>query len=153
MMLSFSSPVPLREECHIKYYFPTIYYDADDITEIKIGDLFSDRPVTFYPSGSNEDDEFTVTVEDADYKSIEFYSCDSFRRQKVETTYIYGLKQPISTKPTASLKAEIRDSQDQIVAYFDSDVSFTPTAGSMELISASLSPSTVYAESELTWSI
>ena len=40
-----------------------------------------------------------------------------------------------------------------MVAFFDSDVSFTPIAGTMSLVSASLNPSTVYAGSELTWTI
>jgi hypothetical protein len=50
----------------------------------------------------------------------------------------------------------IRDSDEpdgNVVAYFDADVTFTPTTGSMALNPASLSPSTVYGESELSWSI
>jgi hypothetical protein len=47
----------------------------------------------------------------------------------------------------------IRDSRDQVVAYFDSDVSFTPVTGSMSLVSASLAPATVYAAAALSWTI
>lgn len=47
----------------------------------------------------------------------------------------------------------IRDSSGETVAYFDSDVTFTPVTGEMSLVSASLAPATVYAGAELSWTI
>jgi hypothetical protein len=34
---------------------------------------------------------FTVRTEDADYKSVTFSGCEGFRRQRPETTSLFGL--------------------------------------------------------------
>lgn len=41
MGLTFSSPVPLREGCVVSYWFPTEFYDADEIVSVRIGPLFA----------------------------------------------------------------------------------------------------------------
>jgi hypothetical protein len=159
MRLTYAAPVPLQAGCSASYWFPTAYYDADDITELRTGTLFAAAAVSYLPAGSGGANEFIVAdVPAAEtggvaYKSVTFSGCLDFRRQRPETTTIFGLTQPTSTKPTASLQVYIRDSRGEVVAYFASGVSFTPVTGSMALVSASLDPATVYAEAELTWTI
>lgn len=41
MRLRFSSPVPLRKGCTVSYWFPTEFYDADDILYVRLGALFA----------------------------------------------------------------------------------------------------------------
>lgn len=159
MRLTYAAPVPLQAGCSASYWFPTVYYDAAEITELRTGTLFAAAAVSYLPAGSGGANEFTVAdIPPAEtggvaYKSVTFSGCLDFRRQRPETTTIFGLTQPTSTKPTASLQVYIRDSRGETVAYFNSGVSFTPVTGSMALVSASLDPATVYAAAALTWTI
>ena len=79
MRLTYSAPVPLRANCHVKYWFPTAYYDADDITKIRTGTLFAALAVSYYPAGSGEENEFTIAEEEGGYKSVYFNACENFR--------------------------------------------------------------------------
>jgi hypothetical protein len=56
-------------------------------------------------------------------------------------------------KETLSLHAYIFDASGETIAYFDSGVTFTPSAGGLDFISASLDTSTVYADAEMTMTI
>lgn len=91
------------------------------------------------------------------YKSITFTSCATFRPQdRPESTRIHGLKQPRSTKPTSSIRVYIKDSagpNGNIIAYMDSGATFTPTAGPLTVVAATLAPTTVSALTSFTWSI
>jgi hypothetical protein len=56
-------------------------------------------------------------------------------------------------KETLSIQAYIYDASGETIAFFDSGVTFTPVAGSMDFISASLDTSIVYADAEMTMTI
>jgi hypothetical protein len=75
MRLKFSSPLPLRQNCIVSYWFPTRFYDADQITQIQTGSLFAKTSEVFYSTGSapsSSSKTFTVKKEDSDFKSLTF---------------------------------------------------------------------------------
>jgi hypothetical protein len=41
MRLTYSAPVPLQAGCAATYWFPTAYYDADELTQLRTGTLFA----------------------------------------------------------------------------------------------------------------
>lgn len=154
MKISFSSPVPFKPGCKVSYWFPTAFYDASEITEIRTGSMFSLSPETFTPDNIDPLKKFTVKSEDKDYKSLNFESCPVFRRQGVpETTRIRGLKQPLTIQETSSLKIVIKDREGEPVVFVDQGVTFVPLEGSISLATASHTPTTVSALSYFTFQI
>jgi len=103
MTMKFTSPVPFKPDCQVEYWFPTSDYDASDITKIRTGSLFTQSAQTFYPEDSGEPLTFSVKEESALYKAVVFKSCLSYRPQKTESTTVYGLRQPMSTRPSRSI--------------------------------------------------
>lgn len=155
MRLRFSSPVPYRTGCKVSYWFPTRYYDADDILKIQVGPLFAQRTETYTHATRGQATDggravagrFTVQEEaGGEYKSITFTSCATFRSQHLpEKSRIYGLSQPASTEPTSSIKVYIADASGQVVSELEAGVTFTPIPGSIAFGAASLTPTTVSA--------
>lgn len=72
MELRFTSPVPLRKGCKVSYWFPTAFYDASEITELRTGALFSMTSDTYTPDNKNPALRFEVREEADDYKSLTF---------------------------------------------------------------------------------
>ena len=52
-----------------------------------------------------------------------------------------------------SIHAYIYDASGETIAFFDSGVTFTPSAGSIDFVSASLDTSIVYADATMTMTI
>lgn len=72
--LRFSSPVPLRSNCWVSYWFPTAFYDADQITSIRTGALFSNSPRTMKALGT-AGAQYFYKIEEQEggkYKSVTF---------------------------------------------------------------------------------
>ena len=135
MNLRFSSPVPLKPGCRVSYWFPTEFYNADDIASIRVGALFATSAETFFPAGSGTSAArkyFTVAKEQGGtYKSVSFSTCVDPRPIRPETSSIWGLRQPRSTKPTSSIKVFISDAAGNLVAFLDQGVTFAPLVGTL----------------------
>lgn len=112
MELRFSTPVPLRARCNVSYWFPTDFFDAAAIQEVRTGSLFSKTSVAYTPSNTDPGRRFTLKEEEGGYKSLTFQSCPEFRREGVpESTRITGLRQPLTAEETKSIKVYVRDDQ------------------------------------------
>ena len=163
MRLRYSSPVPYRQGCTVSYWFPTMFYNADDILKIQVGPLLAQTTETYAHSTKGAATEgglpvagrFTVKEEeDGEYKSITFNSCSGFRSQDLpEQSRIYGLSQPMSTEPTTSVKVYITDATGNIVSELESDVTFTPITGEIAFGPATIDPTTVSAPGLVSMSI
>lgn len=152
MDLRFSTPVPLRARCTVSYWFPTDFFDAAAIREVRTGSLFSKISVAYTSDNSDPGKRFTLKEEEGGYKSVTFTSCPEFRREGVpESTRITGLRQPLTVEETKSIKVYVRDDQGQIVVFADSGVTVLPTAGTLEHVSTVHSPTTVSALSFFTF--
>jgi hypothetical protein len=74
LSLRFATPVPLRANCWVSYWFPTAFYDADQITSIRTGALFSNSPRTMKAEGT-PGAQYFYKVEEQEggkYKSVTF---------------------------------------------------------------------------------
>ena len=74
LSLRFSTPVPLRANCWVSYWFPTAFYDVEQITSIRTGALFSNSPRTLKAEGTAGARYFYKIEEQEDgaYKSVTF---------------------------------------------------------------------------------
>ena len=87
MRLSYSAPVPLQAGCSASYWFPTEYYDAAEITSIRISGFLHIRGKIYRPAGSpltSDEGEFVVAEVPSSetggvaYKSVTFTACEIF---------------------------------------------------------------------------
>ena len=173
MELRFSSPVPLREGCQVSYWFPTEFYDAAQIVDVRTGALFAQtnehhRPATpaagavaaslaqpgALLGSETEGSKFVLKEEAGGYKSVSFSSCATFRgHQAPEVTRIHGLSQPLSTQPTPSVQVHITDIRGEPIASITSGVTFTPVTGGLVIKHPTLDKSVVSSLASLSWTI
>ena len=50
MELKFGTPVPLVQNCTVSYWFPTHFYDAEQITQIRTGSLLTRIRTSYKPA-------------------------------------------------------------------------------------------------------
>lgn len=156
MDLKFATPTPFRAQCTVEYWFPAQYYDADLVTKVTTGDLFS-RSKVAYRKGTGDTpsgDKFVVTTEESGaYKAVKFASCETFRSQRYsESTRIEGLRQPSCTQRTSSIKIYIKDADGHAVAQLEEGLTFQAKRGSITFKSASMAPTTVLIATAVTFS-
>lgn len=82
MELKFGTPVPLVQNCTVSYWFPTHFYDAEQITQIRTGSLLTRIRTSYKPAQdptNPKNTEFVVaSEEDNKFKSITFFACPEF---------------------------------------------------------------------------
>ena len=157
----------------MSYWFPTEFYDAAQIVDVRTGALFAPtnehhRPAnpasgaiaaSFAEPGAllgaaSVGSKFVLKEEAGGYKSVSFSSCTTFRGHEApEVTRIRGLVQPRSTQPTPSVQVHITDIKGEPIASVTAGVTFTPVAGGLTVKRPTLDKSVVSSLASLSWTI
>ena len=161
----------------MSYWFPTEFFDAAQIVDVRTGALFAqtnehhrpanpasgaiaaslDEASMFVDTSQNVGSKFVLKEEAGGYKSVSFSSCPTFRGHEApEVTRIRGLTQPRSTQSTPSVQVHIADvhgSLDEPIASVTAGVTFTPAAGGLTIKRPTLDKSVVSSLASLSWTI
>lgn len=157
----------------MSYWFPTEFYDAAQVVDVRTGALFAQTNEHHRPAkpavgaiaasmaepgallgSASIGSKFVLKEEAGGYKSVSFSSCTTFRGHKApEVTRIHGLSQPWSTQPTPSVQVHITDIHGEPIASVTSGVTFTPVTGGLTIKRPTLDKSVVSSLASLSWTI